>query len=81
MQYDSGKWKIRITMRIPPFETFPGVEQRAGWSKFLDVDASTLYRAEARGELTGTRTRTGRVLYTKEAILAWLNCEPLPASK
>jgi hypothetical protein len=70
-------------MRIPPIENFPENDQRAGWARFLEIDSSTLFRAEARGELRGIRTKTGRVIYTKAAILDWLNLnlEFLPLAK
>ena len=68
-------------MRIPALESFPEIGQRAEWCRLLQIDQSTLFRAQQRGEIASIKTRTGRVLYTKAAVLAWLNLnfEPLPA--
>jgi len=55
------------------------MSQRVEWSRFLKVDSSTLFRAEQRGELASIKTKTGRVLYTRAAILAWLNINFEPA--
>ena len=62
-------------IRIPRLEDMPVAAQRADWAKILNCDESTLWRSQKTGLLVGTKGRTGQVLYTRDAILAWLGLE------
>ena len=59
-------------MRIPRLDSLPDIAQRSEWAKLLEVDHSTLYRAEMRGDLEGFRPTGRSVVYTKDAILSWI---------
>jgi hypothetical protein len=65
-------------MRIPSITTLPDVAQRAEWARLLEMDASTLYRAEMAGQLKGSKPGGRSVIYTKRAILRWLEIELEP---
>jgi predicted site-specific integrase-resolvase len=59
-------------MKIPEINSLPGATSRAKWARILEINQSTLWRAEQRGLLEGLRTKSGGVIYTKEAILEWV---------
>ena len=67
-------------MRIPSIDKLPDLAQRAEWARLLEVDYSTLYRAEARGEIKGARPTGRAVVYSKDSILKWLGFEPKAVS-
>ena len=66
-------------MRILSITKLPDVAQRAEWARLLEMDASTLYRAEMAGQLKGSKPG-GRSADsdTKRAILRWLEIELEP---
>jgi len=59
-------------MRIPQLNLLPDVAQRAEWARILEMNYTTLARAEERGEITGHRPTGRSVVYTKETILGWI---------
>jgi hypothetical protein len=63
-------------MRISDLSNLPAVGNRATWARLLSVHANTLRDAEARGHLQAIRTKSGRPLYSRSAILDWLGVEP-----
>jgi predicted site-specific integrase-resolvase len=64
-------------MRIPQIDKLPDVAQRAEWARLLEVDYTTLARAENRGDIKGYRPTGRAVIYTKETILQWLGVQPV----
>jgi predicted DNA-binding transcriptional regulator AlpA len=59
-------------MRIPQIDKLPDLAQRSEWARLLEINPTTLYRAEKRGDLTGSRPTGRSVVYTKAEILRWL---------
>ena len=66
-------------MRIPHIEKLPDLAQRAEWARLLQCDYTTLARAEARGDIKGSRPTGRSVIYTKTEILEWLGVEEVSA--
>ncbi len=62
-------------MHIDNLNQLPDVASRAGWAAVLGVNQSTIWRAENKGHLQGTRTKSGGVIHTKAQILDWLGLE------
>jgi hypothetical protein len=62
-------------MRIPKADDLPDAAQRSEWSGVLQCDQATLYRAEKAGLIQATKSKSGAIWYTKEAILEWLGLE------
>jgi hypothetical protein len=62
-------------MRIPSIDKLPDVAQRSEWARLLEVDNSTLYRAEQAGDLKGFKPSGRSVIYRKTDILKWIGIE------
>ena len=60
------------TLNIENLNQLPDVASRAGWAAEIEVNQTTLWRAENKGQLKGTRTKSGGVIHTKAQILEWL---------
>ena len=62
-------------------QAWPDVASRAVWSHLLNVDVTTLYRAQKNGKLKATVSPTGRILYRQEDIAGWIGLPELPQAK
>jgi hypothetical protein len=62
-------------MNIENLDALPDIATRTRWARLIEVDQSTLWRAEARGALKGTRTKSGGAIHTKAQILDWLGVQ------
>lgn len=64
-------------MKVPRLETLPDAARRSTWSRLLEMDCATLYRAERAGKLQSTKPGARTVLITRKSILRWLGLEDL----
>jgi hypothetical protein len=62
-------------MHIGKISDWPDAAQRIVWAKILEINPSTLYRADKDNRLCGSRPGGRTVVYTKKAILQWLGIE------
>ena len=67
-------------MHIGKISDWPDAAQRIVWAKILEINPSTLYRADKDRRLKGSRPGGRTVIYTKAAIAKWLGIE-LESSK
>ena len=59
-------------MHIPNLDSLPEAGTRATWARLLEINPTTLWRAERKADLKGQRAANGSVIYTKRSILEWL---------
>ena len=62
-------------MRIPSIEDLPAATTRAGWARELQINQSTLFRAEKQKKLARVNPRSARAIYTRASILAWIGLD------
>jgi hypothetical protein len=62
-------------MHIGKISDWPDAAQRIVWAKILEINPSTLYRADKNGLLRGSSPGGRTIVYTKKAILKWLGIE------
>jgi hypothetical protein len=63
-----------LDMLISDISKLPDATHRSRWAELLDLDETTLYRAERNGELKRVSNKH-QAVYTKKAILRWLGLE------
>ena len=63
--------RLVTSMNILDIDSLPAIAQEVTWSKLLDCDRITLYRARKKRLLKGSKVNKA-VVYTKEEILSYL---------
>ena len=68
-------------MNIKNIDELPEVASRARWASIIEVNQSTLWRAEHAGQLKGSKTKSGGIVYRRRDILEWLGInEPVDSN-